>query len=441
MSDLYQQFERCISQYRQPNSKLVVAYSGGVDSQVLCHLAQRYRLKQQCLVSLVHVHHGLSANADQWAERCQNWASQARLPIAVERVCLDLASGESVEQLARQARYQALSAHLEEGDLLLTGQHADDQLETFLLALKRGSGPKGLASMAEAKSLARGVLIRPLLGATRKQIEAYAHEQQLPWLEDESNRDTRFDRNFLRHQIAPVLVERWPHICRSVARSAELCGQQELLLDELLADKLNAGLDDNLSLDIATLQASSEPLRAQLLRHWFARQGQRMPSQQQLSTLWQQVALSQPDANPRLRLDDCQVRRFQQRLYLVTDDSSLAHWQGQWQLNDRRYCLPAGLGSLQLAAPQGPMSLALGKIQQLEVSFEPQGLEAHPVGRGHRRKLKKLFQEYGIPSWLRRRTPILLSEGQVVAVAGLFVDKKFAGEDCELIWDKSANFM
>ncbi|MDF3009104.1 MAG: tRNA lysidine(34) synthetase TilS [Enterobacter kobei] len=197
-----------LAQFLEPHRQLLVGFSGGLDSTVLLHQLVCWR-EQQPDVSLraIHVHHGLSAHADEWVEHCQALCAQWQVPLSVVRVRLNLA-GESIEAQARQARYQAFRETLIPGEVLLTAQHLDDQSETFLLALKRGSG------------------------------EAWAQQHALRWIEDDSNQDDKYDRNFLRLHILPVLNTRWPHFADAVARSAALCGEQEQLLDELLAEEL-----------------------------------------------------------------------------------------------------------------------------------------------------------------------------------------------------------
>ncbi len=436
MESLYQQFARLLTAYYQPETKVVLAFSGGVDSRLLLELLRRYQQEHDIPCHAVYVHHGLSENADDWADKCRLWAAQAGLSFTIERVSLDIHSGESIELLAREARYQALEKHIEKGDLLLTGQHADDQLETFLLALKRGSGPKGLSCMAESIPFSRGTLTRPLLMTRRDQIEAIAQSSGLEWVEDESNQDTRYDRNFLRHQVVPELSRRWPGLHQAVQRSATLCAQQESLLDELLNDVFQRALQADLSLDIGLLTSHSELARARLIRMWLAKQNAQMPTQVQLNLIWKEVALAQQDANPKLKLKQGEVRRFKNKLYWVTETPDLTDWKSIIHLN-LPLTLPAGLGELTLNSTSKQANITLPpQPELLSVTFNPEGLSAHPVTRNHSRKLKKLFQEYQVPSWLRRQIPILMYQGQVVAVADLFIDKAFSGQDCELIWRK-----
>ncbi|CDT48431.1 tRNA(Ile)-lysidine synthetase [Vibrio coralliirubri] len=444
MTHLIDTFTSVLDQSALKPCRLIVAFSGGVDSRVLLELAAQYAKSHHIECSAVHVHHGLSNNADYWAEQCQTWCDALSVSLFIERVSLDISRGESVEKLARDARYQAFKKHIRQGDVLVTGQHIDDQVETFLLALKRGSGPKGLSSMAKMMPFANAHIVRPLLSVTRTDIEGAARNMALTWVEDESNQDVRFDRNFIRHQVTPALTERWPSFRESVSRSAQLCAEQELLLDELLESHFQQALGDSQSLNIEALSQHSDLLRARLLRMWLSHCNQAMPSQKQLKLIWNEVACAQADANPKLVLSDVEVRRFNHQLYIVKETKDLSSWQADVGLGDILQ-LPDGLGELQLMPSQSE-AVSNGRNSQnfslkdssgaLRVIFNPEGLSAHPVGRGHSRKLKKLFQEYQVPSWLRRRTPILMDGDRVIAVLGLFVDKNYEGQDCEALWSK-----
>ncbi len=440
MTSLYADFEAALLPILQPDTQLLVAFSGGLDSRVLLELAAQFAHIHFLPIKAVHVHHGLSVNADQWADFCQQQAQSLNVECTVERVQLDLEQGNSIEEVAREARYHALRQYIQPATLLMTGQHADDQIETFLLAAKRGSGPKGLSAMAHCAPFDVGQKVRPLLCHSRQQLEDYARSQKLSWVEDESNQDTRYDRNFLRQHIIPALTMRWSGLHKAVQRTSELCSEQEALLDELLAEPLQHALSADNSLSIEQLAKHSDLMRARLIRMWLSRLGQRMPSQHHIQLIWQQVALARQDANPQLQLDTGIIRRFAQRLYWVGKVDDVSEWQGTLSVGVP-LTLPDGLGTLLLKpVPDDETDTELKglplmlPLPEVTVGFNPEGLSAHPERRGHSRKMKKLFQEYGVPSWLRRRMPILTANQEVVAVADLFVSRQFTGHSHELIW-------
>ncbi|WKA63444.1 tRNA lysidine(34) synthetase TilS [Pectobacterium aroidearum] len=410
---------------------ILLAYSGGLDSSVLLHLLVAVRQRSGLAIRAAYIHHGLNPLADSWAEhcrqQCERWrVSFASLPVVVE------AQNGGIEAGARTARYQALQAHLQEGETLLTAQHLDDQSETFLLALKRGSGPAGLSAMAAQSTLGQHRLIRPLLGFSRLQLEAYALRHQLHWIEDDSNQDERFDRNFLRRQILPRLTQRWPHFSSAVARSAELCAEQEQLLDELLEESLQRLCQPDGALSIDGLVPLSPVRRFALLRRWLAQQGATMPSREQLQRLWDEVAMSRQDAEPVLQLNQQQIRRFRQYLYLLPLMASLQDRILPWQPTSCPLSLPDNLGTL-LLADSGMTVRAPENGETVSIRFSTRGT-VHIVGRAHGRHIKKLWQELGVPPWWRGRTPLVFYNEQLIAAVGRFVTWEGQVREHQLVW-------
>nr|WP_024965658.1 tRNA lysidine(34) synthetase TilS [Pantoea sp. IMH] len=429
-----------LQQYLAGHQHLLVAYSGGLDSSVLLH--QLVLLRQQ-LPSLhlraIHIHHGLSESADVWVSHCEAECLRWQVPLEVVRVTVD-GRKEGIEAAARQARYSAFRHALLPGECLVTAQHQDDQCETLLLALKRGSGPAGLSAMPLKGSLAGGDHLRPLLTQTRQQLEAWAQSHHLRWIEDESNQDRRYDRNFLRQEIMPVLTARWPHFPQAVARSASLCAEQEQLLDELLSASLSALIDEKGALDIAPLHRMSDIHRAALLRRWIARQRGKMPSKEALSRLWHEVACSREDATPCLVLGEAEVRRFRHRLYWLTRMPDLKSVIIPWHSPRTALLLPAGLGKL-VRGERGTAVRLPGGQEIISVRFQGRG-QYNITGRAGSRPLKKLWQELGVPPWERERTPLIYYNDTLIAAAGLFVTREgdpAGGQAMKIHWEKEAS--
>ncbi len=412
--------------------RVLVAYSGGLDSSVLLHMVyQLMRQRSDLTVRAAYVHHGLSSHADSWAQHCVDTCQQWGILCSVLPVRVD-AREHGVEAAARDARYQALRVHLLPEEVLLTAQHLDDQSETFLLALKRGSGPAGLSSMGSTGSLGGHQLKRPLLGIPRTQLEGYARHYQLTWVEDESNQDDRYDRNFLRLQVLPLLKQRWPSFPDAVARSARLCAEQEQLLDELLAASLHSACDTEGALAIDALIPLSESHRFALLRRWLKVHGVTMPSREQLLHLWQDVALSRRDAEPLLQLGKVQIRRFRQRLYCIALCANVVGLVLPWQPEEGALTLPQQLGSL-LLSEQGMRIRRPHPDEQVSVRFGLKG-KLHIVGRSGSRSAKKLWQEYAIPPWMREQIPILYYNEQPIAAIGVFVMREGEAQNDAASW-------
>ncbi|AEW44392.1 tRNA(Ile)-lysidine synthetase [Serratia symbiotica str. 'Cinara cedri'] len=416
-----------LSQHR----KLLVAFSGGMDSTVLLHLLVQLRQKHpEFQLRALHVHHGINMLADTWVDFCEQQCKSWQVPLKIQLVKL-AAKDHGIEAAARVARYTAFNTTLQVGEVLITAHHLDDQSETFLLALKRGSGPSGLSSMAVSSRLVNYLLLRPFLNCSRMQLKNYAEYYKLSWIEDDSNKNTRFDRNFLRLYVLPLLNKRWPYFTSAVARSASLCSEQEKLLDELLAERLHTLLAEDHSLVIDGLLRCSPVCRYALLRRWISIHGVILPSRKQLQYLWDEVACSRIDAAPRLQLGSYQIRRFRGRLYLLPLMANIRNIQLNWlrisplSLPDGLGILISGKGELYLRAPQ--------PSQKVSIRFSAHG-SLRILGRTHSRPIKKLWQELAVAPWLRERTPLVYYDEQLIAALGVFICEEGRVLDKEQPW-------
>ncbi|MES4614371.1 MAG: tRNA lysidine(34) synthetase TilS [Ewingella sp.] len=424
--------------------KLCVAFSGGLDSSVLLDALVKLRDSQwpEMALRAIHVHHGLSQFADSWVSHCEAFCQQRGVPLEVIRVRVD-SQQDGIEAAARKARYQAFASSLAGDECLLTAQHLNDQCETFMLALKRGSGPAGLSSMAASASRQHYRLLRPLLSLSRQQLEDFASAANLSWIEDDSNGDARFDRNFLRLEVLPALYQRWPHFPEAVARSAALCAEQESLLDELLAESLQTLQASDGSLQIEPMLAMSSPRRQALLRRWLAQLGAKMPSREQLQRIWDEVAICRDDAEPQFRLNTLSIRRFRQRLYLLPASlPSLREVVVPWNIATE-LSLPEGLGCLtvEMLTDSSLEGLRLpASDEAVTIRFAAQG-RVEKVGRQGGRSLKKLWPELGVAPWERERTPLMFYNEQLVAAPGLFITQQGRAEQgqqaYQILWRKA----
>ncbi|MFZ4217811.1 tRNA lysidine(34) synthetase TilS [Enterobacter ludwigii] len=410
-----------IAQAVSPYRQLLVGFSGGLDSTVLLHRLKLWRDNEPDIqLRAMHIHHGLSPHADAWVAHCEAVCAAWTIPLTVERVHLQ-DEGLGIEAQARKARYAAFAAELQPDEALVTAQHLDDQCETLLLALKRGSGPAGLSAMPERADFAGSHLLRPLLCETRASLETWAREHGLSWIEDESNQDDRYDRNFLRLRVVPLLSERWPHFAEAAARSAMLCAEQESLLDELLSEVLAELITEQGSLTIAPLEVMSPARRAALLRRWLASHGAAMPSRAMLARLWDEVALAREDATPCVHLNGFDVRRYKGALWWVKSSPSLADRVLDWPSLAEPLLLPCDAGRVSLV-PTGHVRLP-EPGEPVTVRFKAGGL-LHIVGRNGGRKLKKIWQESNVPPWRRDTTPLLFYGETLIAAAGVFITQE-----------------
>lgn len=409
----------------------IVAYSGGVDSHVLLHLLAHVPDHPPLLA--VHINHQLQPEANQWADHCRQQTKQLSLELFSVAVDVKIDARQSLEQCARKARYQVFESLLEPGDVLMMGHHLDDQVETLMLRLLRGSGSRGVAAMPASRAVGHGILFRPLLNTPRTEIELYADQQGLSWIEDPTNQSSEFDRNYIRREILPGLAKRWPEYRQTLARAAALSEESEQLNNEL------AELDFHSlalpfmseSLPIAALQQLSLPRQKNLLRYWLKARGLALPSVAQIRTLFKDVVSAKGDADPVLTWPGVEVRRFNAELYafkpLEKIDTAAEYL---WDLSS---CLIIpGLGSLSCKAVQGSgLRLAALDKDSICVRFRRGGERCRPAGRGHSQTLKKLLQENNIETWLRDRLPLIYCQEQLIAVVGQWVCDGFQAKEGE----------
>lgn len=410
---------------------ILIGFSGGLDSTVLLHQLVRLRPILNLQLRAIHIHHGISPKANSWLQHCQKICEQLDVPIVFQHVQLEN-NGQGIEAEARYARYQVFQEKLQSKEVLVTAHHLDDQCETLLLALKRGSGPMGLAAMPFRRTFGDSYHFRPLLTHSREQLEYYAQQHRLAWIEDESNQDQRFDRNFLRQAILPQLKQRWPQFAETTARSAALCGEQEALLDELLKPDLQAVITAEAALSINALSNMTSLKRAALIRRWLTRCQAPLPSRDLVQRIWSEVALSRHDASPKLKLGEGWIRRYQQHLSWVREFQGQRKTQLVWQDWSVPLVLPDQLGTLRLtdhriSTSSLPYIRRPNLDEQVSIRFTIKGKVA-VVGRDRSRELKKLWQEFGVPPWWRENTPILFYNDTPICVAKLFVSQAGLGE-------------
>ncbi len=447
-------FHQQLSAFLQEQDQLcqarcVVALSGGVDSTVLLALCNR--LLQQGMIQqlrAIHIHHGLSAYADHWAQHvttlCQRW----QIPLSVHHVHCN--SQQSVEESARTARYHVFEQELQDGEWLLQGHHRDDQIETLLYRLIRGTGIDGMRGIPHSRPLGQGRLIRPLLTTTRQEIEAWAAAHNLSWIEDDSNGDTRFDRNFLRHQIVPSLKQRWPGSGDNIIRFAEHCDETAALLQELATDdyrRLSAKqvLPGQEGVETLCCQGLLELSRARqnlLLRYWLDHHGISIPSQAMLRRIMDEVVAASDDAVPLLTWGKMAVRRYRQQLFVggILPKAEAPQMTRDSEQNVQLMTM-VGNGfvraettlSWRASTPSAPLA-----VRTIDGQWSLRGdLTVAPFalpGRKGQKTLKKWLNELGVAPWLRERLPVLHRGDQLIAIPDVLVADGWQAEHGKEAW-------
>ncbi|MBX9756459.1 MAG: tRNA lysidine(34) synthetase TilS [Pseudomonadaceae bacterium] len=411
-----------------------VAFSGGLDSTVLLHLlaglAQREQLPP---LRAIHIQHGLQAAALAWPAHCQRVCAALKVPLLQRDV--QVQPGASLEQAARDARYADFAELLGADEVLLTAQHRDDQAETLLFRLLRGAGARGLAAMPSSRPLGAGHLVRPLLAVSRVELENYARANGLDWVEDPSNCDERFSRNYLRRQVLPLLTQRWPQALASMARSAAHLREAQALLDELAQADL-AAIDEAApfawlplpSLPMAPLLTLSAARQRNLLRHWLAPLTP-LPDSDHWAG-WTSLVNAAVDAAPVWRLARGELRRADGRLWWLS---------GPWLQSLQPIDLPL-MAAKQLSLPGNGHVYLLGQAPEgaLQVRYREGGDVLRLAGRG-RRDLKRLLNEAGVPAFLRCRLPLLYRGEELLAVANAPQLSVAEPETWQFVWQVPTN--
>lgn len=422
--------------------KLLIAYSGGLDSTVLLHALSQLQTELPMLLQAVHVHHGLSEHADDWANSCRKNSTDLNIPLKVIKVHIDLESGLGVEAAARNARYQVLFS--EDVDFICLGHHQDDQAETLLLQLARGAGVKGLAGMAKIDVDRR--LIRPLLNISRADLIEYATEHQLQWAEDESNRDQKYDRNFMRHALIPAFNKQYPSISQTLARSASHMAEASVLLDDLAMIDAEAAIDASQrygAIKLERLNTLSAARQANLIRWWLSGNQMTMPSSALLMQILKQLQSNRTDSAIKIKVSDHHyLMRYRGLAFLVDEPKKLTPinwlWQGEPVVtlpNGSRLLFDKKLGQ-GLAYQRGGSDIKL-RIKNREGGerFLPE------IGRP-RRGLKTIMQTIKMPPWQREQIPLIFMDEMLAIIPNVGVDATLKAKSHEVglvvRWEPSA---
>lgn len=391
-----------LSQY----SHLYIGYSGGLDSTVLLTvLAECPELRPK--LHAIHVHHGLSLHANCWLEHCQKYCLDLGIPYISKRV--NITPGSNLEERARIARYQVFAELMESQDALLVAHHQNDQSETVLLNLLRGSGLDGLCAMPEERACGAGVLLRPFLHYPRQVLQNFATQHSLQWIEDEMNTACEWSRVYLRQEIIPLLQVKWPNMIATVAAGAQHCQQAKQALETWMAVDCPDLSKRQLTLSAEWLQ---DTIRGtQILRAWLKHHLQRPPSRICIQEIFNTVILASPDAAPCIQIEDLQLRRYQQTLYL--DDTHIPTPQNLlWENFPEPLRWSKELWVL--ATPDSKQGIVIPNGSRLELKVRQGGEKFH--WHGQTQSLKKLFQQWQIPPWLRSHIPLLYVNDLLMAI-------------------------
>ncbi|MBQ4810374.1 tRNA lysidine(34) synthetase TilS [Pseudoalteromonas luteoviolacea] len=426
-TSVYKQFTAMIEQHcgGRIHKGFTVALSGGVDSVVLLYLCHRYATQNGDLpVKAVYVNHGLSENALQWQHFCEQLCQKLSIMFNAAQVTIQAKPRTSLEAQAREARYLALDKHALCGSTLLIGQHADDQVETFFIRLKRGSGLQGLGAMRVSTTLPSGRhCLRPLIQVERQEIEAFAQTFGLQHIEDESNRSDVFDRNFLRNQVLPLLKGRFKGFVPSLMRSISILQAQQALIDELSESDLALCLHDK-CLVVMELGKLSALRQSNVVRTWLAKHNESMPSKKQLEQILRQSLGARVDAQVTIQLTQGSVKLYQGRLYWVDNNLPPMLDVKELSLND-----PVSICcDTKLIVCEGKGIRRPQPTETVSLRFACLSDKVKPLGKPGRNTVKHWLKDLNVPTWERTRVPLIYYDDTLVAAVGYFVNEDYASE-------------
>lgn len=408
-----------------------VAFSGGTDSLALLHALASIRAAIGAPLYAVHVNHGLHPDASCWERHCASVCAELGVGLDIHRVSVNAGSGESVEERAREARYKALADALDPGEMLLTAHQRDDQAETLLLHLLRGSGPHGLCAMVLCRRFGVGHLGRPLLGYPRAALARYVLDTGMSAVEDDSNDDRRFARNFVRHEVLPTLRERWPNLSRTFARAQRNQLEAVELVDVLASQDLDR-VSTPRGLARASLAELSVARQNYVLRAWVVRAGLPLPAEKHLQRIRGDLLTDSVSGAGLVCWPGAECRRYREWLCLgppLPDHDPKKRYR--WRL-EQGLVLPHGRLKATLVSGHG---LRMPDAEMsVEVRFRTGGERCRPLGRAHSQCLKKLLQEAAVPPWMRNRIPLIYFKDTLVAVVGQWVCQGFQAHGAEQGW-------
>ena len=417
---------------KRNNPALLVAYSGGLDSTVLLHLLHQMQKEVSFDLKAMHINHGLSPHADSWAAFCQNICDQLEVPVDIITVHVAKKSGLGIEATARHARYAALNNAT--ADFICLGHHQNDQAETFLLQLARGAGVKGLASMAQVDLKRR--LLRPLLNIKRSALINYATQHRLKWIEDESNADTHFDRNFIRHTLIPTFNQRYKDISSTLSRSAMHMADASQLLDELATIDANLIIDNSQQFGVLRLDAlfNLSPARqGNLIRFWLANNQINMPSTALLCQILDQLQTRKTDAAIKIKVSDVLVvMRYQRHAYLVHETKKVNSINQLWQGEETLLLPDQSRLSFTKQLGKGFAYERRGQVIQLRIKNREGGEFFKPALGRPRRQLKTVMQASAIPPWQRAQLPLIFMDETLVIIPNIGVDAELVAREHEM---------
>lgn len=416
-----------LKQYFKENESTqsyVLGYSGGLDSSVLLHAMAKFsegntNFQFKC----VHINHGLQKEADAWQKHCKETASKLGVEFQSFQLNESCPRGESLEAWARAQRYSIFQSLLDANTALITAHHQDDQVETFFLNLFRGSGVAGLSSMPTVKILGQGLHVRPLLALTRADLEQYAQKNDLTWIEDPSNKNEDFDRNYLRNKLLPSLQGRWQGLYKIISATSRRMQDTQKLLQEMAEQDLKQCLNSKGALSLILFKQLSLVRQKNLLLHWPKKNYLDIPGQRHVEQCLSNLCLDNESMSGCVSWGNTELRRYRDYLYLMSKQKEEKNDFFQWNIYESKK-LPSGKLSATIKIGKG-LKKELFSNETCEIRFRQGGESIYCENNGTHVDVKNLFQEFGVLPWYRNAIPLIYLNDELAHIPGIMTNTKF----------------
>ncbi|QCI16945.1 tRNA lysidine(34) synthetase TilS [Buchnera aphidicola (Aphis helianthi)] len=413
----------------------LIAYSGGMDSTVL--LYQLLKIKQinpKISIRAIHINHNIHSNSKKWQDHCYNTCKKYNIPLIIEKISVNVI--QNIEEQLRIKRYNLIYKHLFNNEILLTGHHLNDQCETLFLSLKRGSGPTGLSAMSNETIFGKTKIVRPFLTKTKKELKKWANLNNLIWIEDFTNFNTNYDRNFIRHNVLPILEKKWPFFLKNCFRTTKICKEETKLKNILLQEKIQKFLHFNESLNIKSFEDLKEEVCKALIRYWISLKNIKSPSYKTIQRIYNEIICSQKNINLKIIIQKNEIRCYKKSLYFIETKKNIKNMIVFWHDTNHKLILPNNLGYIIKNNTEGMNIPRPQNSELINIRFQCDG-KILILGKHKQKYIKKIWQEYNIPPWLRNQIPLLFYNNQLVSALGVFVVNQNIKKENQNEWNIS----
>jgi len=397
----------------------LIAYSGGMDSTVLLYQLLKFKeINTDVNIRAIHINHNLHENSKKWQIHCINTCKKNYIPLIIEEINTKIT--KNIEEQLRIKRYNLIYKHLLHNEILLTAHHLNDQCETLFLSLKRGSGPTGLSAMSSERTFGKTKIIRPFLTKTKNELKKWAEYNNLIWIEDFTNFNTNYDRNFIRHKIISVLEKKWPFFLKNCFRTTKICNEETKLKNILLKEKIEKFLHFHECLNIKNFKNLTEEVCKGLIRYWILLKNIKSPSYKTIQSIYNEIIHSKKKYNIKIIIKKNEIRCYKESLYFIETKKNIKNMIIFWHNVHYKLTLPNNFGYIVKNKKEGISIPMPGNNELINIRFQYDG-KILILGENRQKSIKKIWQEHNIPPWLRHQIPLLFYDNKLISALGVFV--------------------